>query len=782
MPYQPAVLGTARLNNFRLNYLSAALQDIRDYRVLVYLDGVLERCRVRRGSVTIHDVLNDAPNTCTFSLDGAPAPEAGMQIRITINTNTPRLLFNGTLETTALTYEGKPANTVYSCSATDDTMRADNRRPFAFYQNVSASTVAADLVARFAPGLTAVHVQAGLPAVTVAFDGSEGFNGALRAIAKIIGAYFYWEDGDLHFFLEEPTSAPDHLTNTTCSLLLDPPIASTSDDSQVRTRVYGRGFGATLLSDVLAGETVLPLDNSRPFTAGGGSAIVSQTADGSPTDRIAYTIVVPGGVGTLVGPGVTPLVAPVPTAITGTGLGLGTYQYAYTFVTAAGESLPSPIGTVITTGGVANPVTAPTAVNIPNGAPGWGGQAPIGQQQQFTYAYSTNPSQIDYSAQTTVSPGSNIITTVSNGDSLNPTQSAPVRVTVPYSSDPRVKTIFVYEGNAASGGFRIVRGIANDHTTGNTVFDVTVNVTNAGQLAPTANTTPGAQAIALDSIALGPTPSTTARKVYRTAVNGAALKLQQTIANNTATVGVTDTTADGALGAAPPASDTSGLTQPSGSVLPGATSILTTGGPAAAGNGWMATTGGAVIRYTGVSGNTLVGIPASGPGAIVTALPYGVALVQTPMLAGVSGVTTPLAKGGRVHIFVQRDDPAAQASAAARESTATYAADGIHEHLIVDERRAEPSLVARCDADLQLFAYPLVTVQYVSHDVKTKSGKPIDVSLTSPPIDETLVIQDVTISALDVADGLPPRFATTASSVKFSLEDLLRRMSALLPE
>ena len=781
MPTQPAVLGTARLNNFRLNYLPARLVKIREWRVLIFLDGDLVRCRVRRGSVTIHDVLNDAPNTCQFALDGAPAPEPGMAVRITLNTTTPRLLFNGTLETTALTYEGKPANVVYACSATDDTMRADNRRPFAFYQTVSATTVATDLVARFAPGLTATHVQAGLPTVTVAFDGTEGFNGCLRAICKIIGGYFYWEDGDLHLFLTEATEAPDPLTATTPTLLMEAPVSATTDESQLRTRVYGRGWGTTLLSDVLAGETVLPLANVALFTPGGGQLIASTTSDGSPTERFTYLGGTDTGQGTLVGLGVAPSVAPAATAIIGTGLGVGNYRYAYTFVTAAGESLPSPVAGVVTSSGVATPPDGITARhNINFGS--FNAAFPIGEVHQYRYAYSTKVSLLDYSEVTLLNPTSVTITTVSNQDVHNPTKAAPLVVNVPYSADPRVKSIIVYQYTAA-GGFvwRVGGSVANVTGTGIGWVEVAVTTTTNPVHSGT-DTTAAARAVSLAGVALGP-GGTTQRKVYRSLVNGTALKLQQTIANNTATTAVTDTTADGSLGAAAPATDTSGLTggAVAGQVLPGATSILTTGTGSLPVDGWVVTPGNALIRYAAISGNTLTGIPASGPGAILTALPYGDMIVPVGALRGVTGAPA-MAKGARVHIFVQRDDLAAQAAAAARESTATYTADGIHEHLLTDERRAEPSLTALCDADLQLFAYPLVTVQYVSQDTKTKSGKPITIALTSPPIADTLVIQDVTITQLDIADGVPARFATTASSVKFSLDDILRRLSALLPE
>ena len=40
-----------------------------------------------------------------------------------------------------------------------------------------------------------------------------------------------------------------------------------------------------------------------------------------------------------------------------------------------------------------------------------------------------------------------------------------------------------------------------------------------------------------------------------------------------------------------------------------------------------------------------------------------------------------------------------------------------------------------------------------------------------------LTIQDVTITEIDIAPRLAPRFTVTASSMRFSVEDLLRRMA-----
>ena len=69
----------------------------------------------------------------------------------------------------------------------------------------------------------------------------------------------------------------------------------------------------------------------------------------------------PGGAGSLVGPGVGPPGAPtLRRSRSATGLGVGRYQYAYTDVTANGETLPSPVASIDLGGVVAAPTAAPT--------------------------------------------------------------------------------------------------------------------------------------------------------------------------------------------------------------------------------------------------------------------------------------------------------------------------------------------------------------------------------------------------------------------------------------
>ena len=144
------------------------------------------------------------------------------------------------------------------------------------------------------------------------------------------------------------------------------------------------------------------------------------------------------------------------------------------------------------------------------------------------------------------------------------------------------------------------------------------------------------------------------------------------------------------------------------------------------------------------------------------------------MLVGVTGLARPMREGSAVHLWIQRDDLAAQAEQAARTG-----GDGIVEYLIVDARRGVDSLTARCDADLAMFSRPIVTVAYATRDLQTKSGKTVTIDLPSQGIQQTLTIQDVTITEIDIVPGLAPRFTVKASSVRFSLEDTLRRLIAV---
>jgi hypothetical protein len=870
MPTQPAILGTARLNNFRLGYQPAALAAARESRATVLIAGAL--AKVRKGSVTIRDILNDAPNTCSLIVNKETPPIQGQRIRITVNSDTPVLLFEGALETVAESYEGgRSVNLAYSCTAQDDTPRANRRIPLGYWSLVSATTVAQELVANFAPGFTTTNVQAGLPAITVHFEGSEaGMNGCLRQIAKLIGGYFYWESRDLHLFTAETTNLPDDIDTTPNRFLNDPAITIRYDDSQIRTRVFGKGHQESSLADIAVGVTVIPLGDVSMYNPAGGKVI-------SESQILTYTGTAVGGGGALVGTTVTPTSGPTVAKRATTGLSSGTHQWAFLFGTASGRTLLGPATSATLGDAVAAPASTPTvartaggnltasgiykwkvayltalgetlasiesaaltmdpAIAAPTNAPITARTQRAGAQldvdpalYQYKYTFwdgatrETTPSPASIAQSTdatdaafavqistldappsgfqhrfyrTEGSGSTYLrlpsgqaqgqfSEISAGFYIDiksdtelgaaaPTSTSVYRsaslTAIPVSSNALVTKRRIYRTAANGSTFKVVADINDNATTtyADSLADASLGSTELSTATALNN------AADLTGITAGPS-GTTYREVYRKPPGGADFKLLTTLANNTTTT-FTDTTPDASLGAVAPTTDTSGLVAQSGDVPAGSTSMLVTStGFAVSGGGW-AFIGSLPIRYTGTSGNSITGIPASGPGSLTTTVRYGSEIIATSMLTGVSGLVRPLIKGAPIHIWVQRDDTAAQAELAAREGEG----DGIIEHRIVDERRGEASLIALCNADLAQFSRPLVTVTYATRDLKTKSGKPIVIDLPSPVINKTLTIQEVTIDQIDIAPGLAPRFSVVASSLRYTVDDLLRRMASAL--
>lgn len=746
----PAVLGSARLGNFRLGYIPATLTAERTYRVVVTIDDVVVRYRVR--TLIIHDDRNDNPNTAQFVVgadvwEGSPlGPNVGQTVRIIVNADDPTLLFTGTIQSLTDTYDLLPDQAAWLIRCQDDTPRANRRIPFAYFENESASAVAGALVRDFAPGFTAHHVEEGLPLVTILFDGSEaGMNGCLRALVKSMGGgYFYWENRDLHLFQTEATEQPDDL-GTDGVLLDDPKILIEYDDSQLRTRVYGQGNGQNTTSPVSAGDVHIPLVDASLFAAAGGQAKIFEQI-------LTYTSAVVGGDGSKVA-GQTGL---APSACTDESdnnsngnIPPGTHDYKVTFVINGGE----------TEGGSTSDGATITSVS---GMPGFssltassGGSLTSSSTYHYVATYVT-------SAGETAPTGS--FSTVILGGSDNRVEISGLGT----SGDSRVTARRIYRANGTADGiWKRVTTINDNSTTSYT--DDAADSSLTVQSPPSTNTS-GSGRINLSNIPLGPS-GTTARKLYRIQSGlGAAHRFLAQISDNTTTT-YADNMSPSGLGQIVPTASTVPARVGDTTMAVQSDSPFYSGGS----GGW-AVVGSQLIRYTGASPNLLTGIPASGTGAIQAPIGVDSPVINSPMLRGVSGLVRDIDRGETVSVWVERNNTAAQAALAARDGS-----DGIIEHKIDDGRRNDESMTQLCDADLAQFAYPLITVTYATRDVKTKSGKPIRVNLPEFDIDETLTIQTVTITECEIAPGqIGPKFTAVASSVRFSLEDLLRRMSDTL--
>ena len=753
-----AVVNVGRLNAFRLNYVQPALKAQRDYALSITLGGT--PLRVRLDTLTIHDVINDSPNTASFVADHATPPTVGQRLRITIGIDPVYLLFAGILQKAAALPIGRASinKKEWQCEALDDTGRSDWLRPFGAWEGISATTVAQQLVASFGPGFSSAGVQAGLPPVTLYLDGTERMNGALRLLAKLIGGYYYWDDYVLHLFTgSEAGGTPDPITGAPGQILQDPPITYTSDDAQIRTRCFGKGHSEATLAAVNAGETLLPIANAVMFNPFGGKAI-------SEWQRLQYTGTVIGGTGSLVGPGVVPSSAPVAAATAGTGVTVGSHLYAYTWVTAAGETPASPVSAAaITTALEAGP--------------------PI-------YALNPQPNLMNYPQPP---PGTLVEYALSKLSDVGGMETPRGATKSWYSVAGQYQTISVMctadmVGNWINcwrhdngGAWGLIGSIKVTSQPVGGVFPFFDQYATTGNPRPDPANNYQSGRVNVSGISTGQTGGTgvTARRLYRSAANTSTpLKLLATLADNTTTT-YADALGDASLGAAAPVTDTSGLQMQAGQVLPGSPTLPVAGtGWALAGGGWVVIGNGQqVIRYTGISGSTLTGIPPSGNGAITAAVNFNSSLTGAPMLTGVSGIGTAIRSGAPVNIWVQVDDTAAQAALAAR-----VGGSGVIEHLISDERRGEQSLIALCQADLALYARPIVTVQYATFDPNTRSGKTVAITLAALGLNTTLMIQDVTIDRFQPKPTKYPRFTVTASSVRSSLEDVLRQLVGTLEE
>lgn len=300
---------------------------------VVAIAGVVVTSRIRTGSVSIEDVLNQ-PKQCQFRLDGT-APTVGQDVKIGLgDLVTANLIFVGVVTSVSQGYEGKRENLVWQVHCDDYTVLLNSKRPIKSYSSQSATLIAKDLISTFTSGFTANNVQGGLASVEIAFDGRETLMQGLFRLARLVACYVRLDFArDLYCATTEPGDNPYAITDARPPLN-DPPITYDSDLSQVRTRVYVYGQQSTIPVATPAGSTILPIDPMPAFSASGGSVLVS----GSTVQKLTYTACT--FTPTVTAPASAPTLAD---GGAGGGLTVGaTYQWAYTWTTAGGETVLGP--------------------------------------------------------------------------------------------------------------------------------------------------------------------------------------------------------------------------------------------------------------------------------------------------------------------------------------------------------------------------------------------------------------------------------------------------------
>jgi hypothetical protein len=316
----------------------------------------------------------------------------------------------------------------------------------------------------------------------------------------------------------------------------------------------------------------------------------------------------------------------------------------------------------------------------------------------------------------------------------------------------------LYRTRAGGVDYYLAAEIPNNTTS--TLTDGVID-TDLGPVAPTANTA-GASIVSVTGIPTGDA-TITARRLYRRDSAGLYRRVAD-LGDNTTTTYL-DATAEEDLGELAPTVSTIGA-------VAGATSLQLADASAFPAAGGWAKSGSQRFRYSGVSGNTLTGIPASGPGALVAPLRAGAEVLLESMLVGAT-LEAPIAAGDPVLVLAIVNDAAAQAELAALEGGDST---GIYEHRLSDSRLAWADAAATGTADLRLFARPIATLRYASRDRKTASGKTVHADIPGLAVLGDYLIQTVTIDQIGIAKGLLPRYTVEASSVRWTFEDLLRQI------
>ena len=744
-----AVSGIARSGATRSGYTSGA--------AFINIGGIGTGAgasmRVLVASLSIHDSLNEQPNTCTFTVQGA-RPADGAEIVISLGSagGGGRIFAGNVIRLTEVYAAQNPRNILWQVEGIDYTWHLNSKRVNRRYLTTPAAAILADLMTSYAPaGFTAV-ASGTLPDVDEISFTDVPLMDAIAQLAVRVGGYAVCDYTKVvRLFVDDPAAPPRPLTPDHPSL---EDVRVARDLSQIVTRAIVVGGGVNALAETAIGADRIPVEDVAWYPVDGGRFV-------SGPQRGTYSGVVPGGPGAMVGTGavLTPTTAPVVNAVAGTALPAGTYRYAYTWQTATGETLPSPVATA-----------TPPQITDPTVAPRDGAQNDSddgflmpGTVYRFKYAYATStdlpPSQV-----TKCSP--------SHGRVSTSMGAAAVEAQLPAAYDASIKYLVIYRTKLNGSTYYLDARISLTSWSGGAWLRhlSTQGDSTLGAVEPSSNTSRSGKAFALSSVATGPT-GTTARRIYRSAVNQSQLKLQSTLANNSATSTPVDAVADAALGANAPTSNTSGLVITGGVVLAGSTAVpVSSIGPFDPA-GWAIVGAGQIIRYTGVSATELTGVPESGPGSLEASVAHGELITVAPQLTGVAGIVLTIQQGDPVNLMVQVDDVDAQAWLAAARG-----GDGIAEGVLTDNRISAAEATARAESLLQQNAKPLESLRYRCRDMATRSGATVAVNLPPPfnVVNQTFRIQDVTISGF-LGTGFPPRYDASASSQRFSFEDLLRR-------
>lgn len=633
--------------------------------------------------------------------DENAVPKVGQHVNLQFGSDDP--IFSGVIQRTNLTYDDRDENLRWRLDVGDFGYLADRRLPFACFDSVDASAAIEQLFDDFTDGSFDLFLASGLGDITAAFIGEQPFRDCLTEIANQVGAQFYFDGFDFHFFITPPTQ-PDDILEGSTKLLANPRASFTEDISQLRNRILGKGVSATIVKDVAVGDAVIYLDRDIFPNTGGGLAAGCQ--------RFQY-----GSGGTVTTPVSRKQTTGSPGVLNGGAAGdeagpvWGSGDYAFSFLTNGVESsLSAPFG------GLGSRVNESISGTFSGGANGPG----TGFMDAGSYAYyiaylDAALSVIEYGAR------SNIFSTAPFG--LNS-----VTMAVPYSNDPRVAFVRVYRSKVNNTSAPIVIYDIGETVPNIVAGPATFSFTDQKNDATiSGGFTPVAQSPIffnnfgftneLNNITLGPT-GTTARYIYR------RVNLNSTTDADNVVFGT-------------------GEYKKIGTIPDNVTTIFTDDVPVS---------------------DDLSDVPGSLPPIV------------TIELHDVSGVTEAIPAGTKISMYLMRENTVSQILMATREG-----GDGIHEWPLVDESLTTyHDLQVVLDAHLQAYGFPIGSFRYSTLD-PTRPGQTVHVDL--PRVTGSVhgvfgdfLIQSVTIDQIHVSNDNVTRYNVVASSARFTLQDLLRKV------
>lgn len=756
----PAISGTQKAPTYNLSGVGRAGATRSGYYkpcLQMTIAGVQRRTAIIAESLTITQALDDLPDTCAFTTNGSFTPVTGQEVVIWIgSTSHPggAPIFAGhIIRTTPTTLSERLTTDVMQVQAIDYTWLLNRIKVNARYTSQSATSILTSLITTYAGDFSTARIAAALPSIDEITFTQEDLTDALTRVMRRIGGYWYADTLKvIHAFVgQEAGLIPPMVLGPSNPTLRQ--LSVDEDLAPVRTRVLFEGGGSTARGPVAVGATFIPVDSLAFFNPQGGSIWTGR-------QRVAYSSISSAQIPT----------APTVQPSAGSGVETGVHGYAFTWITAAGESLPSPTASVDVGHQVANPTSAPTVQN--NAAPNFGHTVwTAGVPLYLVVTY------LNAVGETVASAASNIITTL---QAFGDFQRDIDALAVPVSPDATVTQKKIYVN--ANGSWVANGTVSNAQTFFS--FLIFNSVVQVSSTAPPSSNTTASNRVAVSAIAVGPT-GVTQRKVYRTIAGGAQLKLLTTIADNT-TLTYTDSTADASLGANAPVADSSGLalqaiTSTNGSTAIGATSmtVLSTAGFPTSGVLLLSET---MLTYTGVTATTFTGIPASGTGSVISTIPTGTEVQAANCLQGIPpsaqlSIVDPIAQGDDINVYITVEDNVAQAALAAKIGGTDT---GIREEFFQDRRLSITEVTARATAFLTLRKNPRLTARFQVRDVHALVGATIQLptDVTFPYPAGTFKIQDVYLHEFSAAGTYCPMRDVVASSERFSFEDLLRQIES----